>query len=435
MYGVVRFTATVCCLLAAASVPARAVTFTVESQADEADVLIGDGLCASAGGACTLRAALQEANALPGADAIDVPAGMYRLSLGPGFAVDEDAAAAGDLDVTDDLTISGAGVGRTVLSAKKLDRVFHVLSPATVEISGVTIRDGLTHTGAGIWNLGTLTLRAVDVTKNRAADHYDPAAPTSCSGDGAGIENDGTLTMLDSSIDSNRGCASDYSRGGGLQNVGTAQLTNVTVSRNRAHTGGGIINWGALDLTNVTLVRNAAISPFTGSTAGMGGGLMNGGTAHLVNVTVTLNRANNRPYNGGGGVDNRLASTALVTFKNSIVAHNARYDCSGNPSFLSDELPGLMVSLGHNLRGYGCPILAPSGDPLPGGDRDAGDPMLGPGPHTFPPTLALKPGSPAIDAGDDTACPATDARGVPRPQDGNGDSVAVCDIGSYEAQP
>jgi len=44
----------------------------------------------------------------------------------------------------------------------------------------------------------------------------------------------------------------------------------------------------------------------------------------------------------------------------------------------------------------------------------------------------LLEGSPAIDAGDDAQCPASDQRGVPRPLDGNGDGLAVCDIGSFE---
>jgi hypothetical protein len=415
------------CGLVVSSLPARAVTFTVDSTVDEPDALVGDGLCAGASGSCTLRAAVQETNALPGADAIIVPAGMYRLRVGPGYTVDEDAAAQGDLDITDDLSITGAGVGQTIVSAQKLDRVFQVLSPATVDMTGLTIRDGLSIAGCGIWNLGTLTLHQVQVTNNDSGAH-DPGA--SCSGTGAGIENDGTLTMMDSMIDHNHGCASSYSWGGGLYNYGTATLINATVSYNKAHTGGGIFNYNTstLALTNVTLMHNAARSPHVNSTAGMGGGLMNGGIATLVNVTITKNRANNRPYNGGGGVDNRLSSTALVTFKNSIITGNSRFDCSGSPAFYPNPAPGFMVSLDYNIRGSGCPVV------LGGHDQD-GAPMFGDVTRTFPRTLTLQPGSPAIDAGDPAVCPPTDERGLPRPQDGNGDNIATCDIGAYELQP
>src|SRR6188472_411319 len=79
--------------------------FTVESTADAVDSNLSDGICATAAGDCTLRAAIQEANANDGSITIHVPAGTYALSIeGRG----EDAAATGDLDITDDVTIEGA---------------------------------------------------------------------------------------------------------------------------------------------------------------------------------------------------------------------------------------------------------------------------------------------------------------------------------------
>src|ERR1700675_908151 len=72
---------------------ARAANFTVTSTADAVDATPGDGVCATATAACTLRAAIQEANALSGADSITVPAGTYTLAL---LGAGEDAAATGD---------------------------------------------------------------------------------------------------------------------------------------------------------------------------------------------------------------------------------------------------------------------------------------------------------------------------------------------------
>ena len=57
--------------------PTRAATFSVNNTADGDDANRGDGVCevAPGTGACTLRAAIREANALPGADAVNLPAG------------------------------------------------------------------------------------------------------------------------------------------------------------------------------------------------------------------------------------------------------------------------------------------------------------------------------------------------------------------------
>ena len=86
--------------------PAQGASFTVDATHDAVDAAPGDGVCADAGGACTLRAAVMETNALPGADEISLPGGTYVLSI-PG--ADEDAAATGDLDIVDDLMIDGGG--------------------------------------------------------------------------------------------------------------------------------------------------------------------------------------------------------------------------------------------------------------------------------------------------------------------------------------
>ena len=78
-----------------------AADFTVNSTVDAVDANPGDGACATLGGLCTLRAAVQETNARPGADTISVPPGTYVLAI-PGAG--EDVSVTGDLDITDDLT-------------------------------------------------------------------------------------------------------------------------------------------------------------------------------------------------------------------------------------------------------------------------------------------------------------------------------------------
>ena len=100
-------------LLAATSARvADAATFTVDSQTDAVDASPGDGICATVvlpgeGVRCTLRAAIMEPNGLAGSDQINLPGGTYRLTI---LGKNDDAAATGDLDITSELTIVGAGV-------------------------------------------------------------------------------------------------------------------------------------------------------------------------------------------------------------------------------------------------------------------------------------------------------------------------------------
>jgi CSLREA domain-containing protein len=86
--------------------PVFANDYTVDSTADAADPSPGDGVCDDGDGNCTLRAAIQTANAHGGDDTVIVPAGVYELTL---KRVASDDEATGDLDVRDDTTVIGAG--------------------------------------------------------------------------------------------------------------------------------------------------------------------------------------------------------------------------------------------------------------------------------------------------------------------------------------
>lgn len=83
--------------------PAEAATFVVDSTADTSDATPGDGVCADAGGDCTLRAAIEEANQSDAPDAVTVPAGTYAVTT--------------PLVVSRDLTLTGAGTAATRVHA------------------------------------------------------------------------------------------------------------------------------------------------------------------------------------------------------------------------------------------------------------------------------------------------------------------------------
>jgi CSLREA domain-containing protein len=248
--------------------PALAATFAVDTTDDGVDVAPGDGQCQTANGHCTLRAAIQEANALLGADVVRLPAGNYLLArAGTG----EDHGATGDLDITSSISITGDGAATTIVDADHGDRVFDILATGAAVITGVTIQNGAADDGAGI-RVGGGTLKLVEsaVTGNQASDA------------GGGIDNDvGVLELVRTTVSGNVA----HGSGGGLANSGTAELRNATVSGNTADVGGG--------------------------------GLFNLGTATLNNATVTGNTLT--------GVDNG----GQLVFMNTVLADNAGPDCHG----------------------------------------------------------------------------------------------------------
>src|SRR5262249_2420941 len=144
----------------------------------------GDGSCATADGSCTLRAAVQEANARAGADSIELPAGVYTLASTTAPA--EDAGASGDLDVTDDVAIVGAGAAATLIDGGATsERALHVLA-GSVDVSGVELRG---RDLAGSLGGGAIYCQS----QARLTDcRLDGRAKT---GIGGAVRNDGDLTL------------------------------------------------------------------------------------------------------------------------------------------------------------------------------------------------------------------------------------------------
>src|SRR5262249_1682770 len=120
------------------SQPCRRV-FVVNRTTDAVDVAPGDGVCATVEGDCSLRAAIQEANATPGEASALLDAARYALSL---TGTDD---SGGDLDVTDDLMIEGVGA---TIDAHQLDRVIEVSAGAHLVLDNTTL------TGGAVWDSG-----------------------------------------------------------------------------------------------------------------------------------------------------------------------------------------------------------------------------------------------------------------------------------------
>src|SRR5436190_16822040 len=119
------------------------IVLHVNSTADLRDANTGDGTCQASNGKCTLRAAVQTANAGGGSFyTIVLGAGTFTLSRTP---TNEDAAAGGDLDLIQPISIRGKGPSKTTVRidrTKVKDRVFHVLGNFTDTLQGMTISGG-----------------------------------------------------------------------------------------------------------------------------------------------------------------------------------------------------------------------------------------------------------------------------------------------------
>jgi len=193
--------------------------------------------------------------------------------------------------------------------------------------------------------------------------------------------------------------------GGGMENFDNSSptLMNVTFKNNSSYAGGGLMNWvgNNLSLVNVT---------FSGNTAGsLGGGMASySSNPSMTNVTFFGNSANEF----GGGIytegSTSLIIQSTILWGNSAAEGAQVYDTASSSIVISDS-----VVQGGYVGGTNIIIT---------------DPMLGPlgnyGGITE--TIPLLAGSSAIDSGDDLTCPATDQRGITRPQG------AHCDIGAFE---
>ena len=378
----------------------------VDSTADAVDADLTDGVCRTAAGRCTLRAAVQELN-VPydqrEVGMVALPPGTFKLTRhGEG----EDAAAIGDLDVTHG-TIVGSGMGRTIVDGDRGDRVFHLLATGAT-LAHMTIRGGRVHgSGGGIVMPEMNWVEYVEVTDNEALPGTDTGSGPRGGPPGFGGGIDAYDAMVRRShIHHNRAV-----NGGGLYWHGAqASFSGLTLDHNHAEQSGGGLYFSGFDAGSGSLT-------VSDNTAGeRGGGIRWGGGGYWIESLANATVSGNSAPDGGGIWWRDLPSDDSMEVAGLLVAGNTGGDCAGSDGF---------ESLGGNADGDGtCGFTAAS-------DKTVGDPKLAPladngGPT---PTRALLPGSPALDAWSCVAGRYTftvDQRGAERPQG------AGCDYGSFE---
>lgn len=253
-------------------------------------------------GDCSLREAIIAANATNGRDTIVLAPGTYTLSIA---GAGEDAAAAGDLDIAGDLTLTGAGAGLTTIDANRIDRALDIRS-GNVPIAGITFAHGAAgpgNNGGGIRNAGTLALSASAVISSTAGVLFSFDG-----GAGGAVANTGVLQLTDSTISGN---TSD-SWGGGIFSTGSVSIVRSVLSGNTAGEASG----GALETRGQATIRNSAIT--SNKTYGAGGGIGNSGTLELIGSQITNNLASEGQSAGGG-----IVNGGTLTVTGSLISHNA----------------------------------------------------------------------------------------------------------------
>lgn len=416
-----------------ATTVSAATTFTVNTTSDAPDVFPGDGICNSATRGvfryCSLRAAITEANAASGPVVIVVPAGAFQLNHG-----DLNSSNNGNLAITGNVTITGAGAGTTTIEGKLvsassvgtpvtqcfIQAALCVTGSATVVIAGVTITtvNLPPDASAGILNRGSLTIRDSLVTGNGVGvDHREAPHPltivrTTVANNVVGIQSvyDGPVMLTDSTLRNNSNAGLLVYIDGYTPHIYALTIAGSTFSDNG--TDGVRLTLDGPDTNTDETTATITNSTFSGNSQA---GLSLFGNLTLANDTVFGNGT-------GLGVDSHAAAIkGHYTVRNTIIANNTT-NCGSEAQSLS--------SGGYNLvNGASCSTAGFVGP----NDFSVGNVNLGPLASNGGPTQTHLPSgsSPAIEripiaGGCNNAGLTKDQRGYARP-------IGLrCDIGSVE---
>jgi hypothetical protein len=400
--------------------------FYVDSASDTSatDFTPGDGECLTAFDTCTLRAAIQEANATSGSNNIIIPSNT-TVTLGSVLSIGES------------LSIYGEDSTTSIVSGNNAVRIFEFsVNSHTTLFKRFKIINGLVAAmGAGIYSVGgNITVDTIRFENNQSTDASTGGGAIGMSDSfntyttnlvisnsqflsngavgslgGGGVFMDGTsISVSDSSFTSNVG-----NLGGALMiNGGTSTVSRSLFQVNAGNYGAAVGLWdGTATLTNNTFSQNWATA------AGGAIAQINSTTATIINNTFYANQADS----SGGAI---FANSGVYNIKNSLFHNNigasgAANDCLNWGTINSDS---------HNMtnRSFSDSACGFSGGTSDYENSNASPAILASNGGSTQ-THAIATGSLAEDSGTNTGCPSVDGRNLAR-------SDGSCDIGAFEIQ-
>jgi uncharacterized repeat protein (TIGR01451 family) len=428
--------------------------FTVRDGLEQgAGITIQGGAFASGTGAVTIRHSIFTANTV---DTSGGPGGSGGTSQG-GAIYAGGALTLDDTQVTGNVASANGGSGGSGGIANGAGiQVTGALTITNSQVIGNVASAnggdggfGGIADGAGIHGGTAVNATSVRVDGNTASADAGSGKSGGIA-DAAGLLSDVSTTISDSDISGNTttarggGGPSNSSQDGGIADEagmelrGSLTLTRSTVSRNSADASGGPggdggiadsagLNYsgsGSTDVSigNMTIAGNSAVSSSGGIVSAGGMVLSHSGTGNVLLSFDTIADNSAVPTiltPGGGNIRASTSGGGAVKVQDSIISGGVGFagaeNCVNSPTF---------TSLGHNIENLNqCGLNSPT-------DKVNTNPGLGPLQDNGGPgqTLSFGLDSPAFDTADPTTCPATDERGVRRPQ------AAGCDIGALELE-
>ncbi len=458
----------------AAPAVAQNVKFIVTDANDDSnarDANPGDGVCEDEAGRCTLRAAIDEANASDGLDVtIVIPgflpggnSGNYTLSrVAPDVEANtyEDENSYGDLDLNgsfNSLLLQGTGTPGPTITISPNDRILDIVSGGTVTIERIHFTGGTARAGnngnpdnSGSYGIngedgkdgGALRIGAglivnmdqVTFSSNFTQSGGNGVSPASSinltdGGNGGSGGNGGAVYIgNDADVTINRATFSGNGTGdGGSPAPGQSDGEPADGGRGgNGGNGGAIYNAGILRLTNSTISENTGGDPTSGA-AGVNGG----------------ERGEDGEGGSGGGIaharfiDGEEVTEGSTTLKNNIIAYNRAGDDTEDGTqpgtdFYDNKGGKTFTSEGYNLVGTknaSGAFRTKEGDEIGKGKRGINPKLngLNQNDDEAVPTRSLQADSPALNKGTNTTGNNFDARGFLRPEGGQADK------GAYEA--